>query len=259
MTSMNLVAKPAIEWTEHELNVLGIKIGEVDENEFFNSIQLPEPAVSPVLLNYETQPQGSLSTEERLFYFYLQDAMTGDKSSINDFATFLLQLLKYEESGRFIRHNNELSFNMSGKSVDAAPDICVLSEGHEVYLVQHIIASNDPQPEPTLIADAIAAFNRNNVLRKRTGQPELKSQIIPGILMSGTAPTFYLIPVSEELLKCIDAGRGVSQPVTTVKKLIPRVPGPSSFLDEGLFSPENRRPILQYYEALKVFMGNPML
>jgi len=52
-------------------------------------------------------------------------------------------------------------------------------------------------PEPQLIADAIAAFYENN---RAAGLPKLPSRAFAGITMIGTAPTIYKTPVTDEVL-----------------------------------------------------------
>ena len=55
------------------------------------------------------------------------------------------------------------------------------------------------EPEPQLIAEAIAAFQENNAKRERAALEPLKEAIIPGITMMGTFSGFYKIKVTDEL------------------------------------------------------------
>jgi hypothetical protein len=50
-------------------------------------------------------------------------------------------------------------------------------------------------PEPQLIAEAIAAYQVNNETNAALGQPTLNIMSIPGITMIGTWPMFYLVQV----------------------------------------------------------------
>ncbi|KIL55952.1 hypothetical protein M378DRAFT_550520 [Amanita muscaria Koide BX008] len=54
-------------------------------------------------------------------------------------------------------------------------------------------------PEPLLIAEAIAAVYENNRTLRAAGLPPLKCKTFAGITMVGTASTFYKIPVTEGL------------------------------------------------------------
>ncbi|THV04149.1 hypothetical protein K435DRAFT_563449, partial [Dendrothele bispora CBS 962.96] len=76
---------------------------------------------------------------------------------------------------------------------------------------------------PQLVAEAIAAFfPKQSNARQRSGTARLKKKVFPGILMAGTAPTFFLIPqpVTEELVSCIAKGIRPAH-TTTVKRCIP--------------------------------------
>jgi hypothetical protein len=54
-----------------------------------------------------------------------------------------------------------------------------------------------------IIAVAIATFDWNNRQREEIGLPRLHEMIIPGILMSGTCPTFCLILVTQEFCSAV--------------------------------------------------------
>ena len=74
----------------------------------------------------------------------------------------------------------------------AKTDVCIMDASGILLLVQedkrHLDGSD---PEPQLIAEAIAIFHNNNDTRVRAlGLPALQSKVIPGITMKGTMPTF---------------------------------------------------------------------
>jgi hypothetical protein len=71
--------------------------------------------------------------------------------------------------------------------------------------------------------------------------------------MVGTAPTFYKIPVTDELLISLAASQYPLQ-VTTVQKLVPPVPFPERLAKDGMKTLANRRIILQCFEAFKQFV-----
>src|SRR6266571_1639710 len=62
-------------------------------------------------------------------------------------------------------------------------------------------------PEPQVIAGAIATFQYNNIIRARLGESELDSMTIPCITMIGTRPTFFLVPVTQELSIAVMTGQ----------------------------------------------------
>ena len=108
-------------------------------------------------------------------------------------------------------------------------------------------------PEPQLIAEAIAAFYQNNLRRKLAGRPMVNSQTFPGITMVGVVPTFYRIPVTTELVRCVRTGRHPPEP-TIVQRCIPPVPDRDAYPEEGLVPLDNRRIVMQCFEAFKAFV-----
>ncbi|RDB19995.1 hypothetical protein Hypma_013144 [Hypsizygus marmoreus] len=108
-------------------------------------------------------------------------------------------------------------------------------------------------PEPQLIADAIAAFYQNNLTRTRSRRPPLASKIFPGITMIGAVPIFYHIPVTAELVRCIETGAHLPQ-ATIVQRFILPVPNPALYMADGLVPLENRLVVMQCFEAFKAFV-----
>ena len=101
-----------------------------------------------------------------------------------------------------------------------------------------------------MIAKAIAAFDQNNIHH----WPALSQAVIPGILMIGTLPTFYLIPVTSELVSSVRGGYRLERP-TAVYRCVPPMPAePSIYAPYGIFDLERRRWALQYLEAFKQFL-----
>ncbi|KJA26754.1 hypothetical protein HYPSUDRAFT_1104079 [Hypholoma sublateritium FD-334 SS-4] len=117
-------------------------------------------------------------------------------------------MLDYDDEDRFIRRGKEIFFYMAGQRVDAKADVCVMNDLDYLLLVQEDKMTplqslpsvqrqqSSDNPEPQLIAGAIAAYYQNNFRRTRVGLPALPVVFMPGIAMVGTAPVFYRIPVS---------------------------------------------------------------
>ncbi|KAF8969913.1 hypothetical protein BDZ97DRAFT_1793346 [Flammula alnicola] len=91
-------------------------------------------------------------------------------------------------------------------------------------------------PEPQLIAEAIAAFYENNRHRRLVGFPAMQAKV----------------PITADLLQSIMTAQYPPQQ-TVVHKLIPPVPNVAQFLANGMRFSENRRIILQCFEAFKQF------
>lgn len=113
--------------------------------------------------------------------------------------------------------------------------------------------TNHTDPEPQLFAEAIAAFYQNNLRRKLAGRPMVTSQTLPGITMVGAVPLFYRIPVTANLVQCVQAGRYSPEP-TIVQRCIPPVPNRDAYPEEGLVPLANRRIVMQCFQAFKVFV-----
>ena len=71
--------------------------------------------------------------------------------------------------------------------------------------------------------------------------------------MIGIVPIFYHIPITPELIKCVQAGRFSTEP-TIVQKCIPPVPDQDAYYKEGLFPLANWRIVIQCFEAFKAFI-----
>jgi hypothetical protein len=72
---------------------------------------------------------------------------------------------------------------------------------------------------------------------------------MPGIVLAGTTPTFYKIPVTNNLVRHVRHGIYPSEP-TVVSAQVPDLP------DNGGMKPlENRQALLRYYEAFKRTVG----
>ncbi len=129
--------------------------------------------------------------------------------------------------------------------------MCIIDRNEILLLVQenkrHLDSSD---PEPQLIAKAIAAFAANNQTRQRTfNQAPLDSKVMAGITIKGTAPIFYKIPVTAALVAIYP------QAATTVYAHVPNIPRPNRRWNEGMKPLDNRQVILSCYEAFKQFVN----
>ncbi len=71
--------------------------------------------------------------------------------------------------------------------------------------------------------------------------------------MVGTAPSFFKIPVTEQLSQCVAQGQYPLSPAI-VAGHVPDLPRPNRRFSEGMKPLDNRRVILQCYEAFKQFV-----
>jgi hypothetical protein len=97
-------------------------------------------------------------------------------------------------------------------------------------------------PEPQLIAEAIAAFALNNRKRERDlNLPPCNSTMFPCLTMVGTGPIFYKITVTTTLSKAVQAG-AFPEIETRVLRYVPTLPRRNS---EGMRHLPNRLEILR--------------
>ncbi len=77
---------------------------------------------------------------------------------------------------------------------------------------------------------------------------------MPGIVMVGTSPAFFKIPITQTLSDHI--AHGTYPPAETrVTYCYPPVPRPARRHSEGMKPLDNRREMLKCYEAFKAIVG----
>jgi hypothetical protein len=139
----------------------------------------------------------------------------------------------------------------------AKTDVCLLRLRSEIILLvqedKRHLQEKHADAQAQLIAEAIATFQSNNLKRRYTGQPVVEEALIPGIIMIGTSPVFYKIPVTQELSNAVVSGIYPPNP-TIVYFHLPPLPRPLRRMSEGMKPLDNRRSVLQCYEAFKRFV-----
>jgi hypothetical protein len=126
-------------------------------------------------------------------------------------------------------------------------DVCILDDIDIRLLVQEGIGY-PYHPEPQLIAKAISACHDNDPNRTRAlSWPPLNSQVVPGIAVKGTAPTFYTAMMTAE-----------GRPVCTQTRLpSPRFcpySSPTRRFNEKMKLLDYRRLMLCCYETFQTFI-----
>ena len=129
---------------------------------------------------------------------------------IDDFAAETLKLLAFNGRGTTISRNYNIPFTIcaDGSRV-AQTDVCLfkVSTSDLLLLVRDKALTNGTDSEAQVVAGAIAAFQSNNVKRRERGFDPLDTITIPYIMMTGTRPMFYLIPVATELSNAVITGQ----------------------------------------------------
>ncbi|OBZ78038.1 hypothetical protein A0H81_01843 [Grifola frondosa] len=251
-------AKSGSDWTNNELNAYNISVVYQDAATFFETPNLPQPTINPNVLTTLAPDDATDDTTYELLQ--TMDLATtpapAEESAVDDFAVLLFRALGYAPRGRILRTRKNLALVINGENRRAETDVCLVGEDRIVLLLvqedkRHL---EDSDPEPQLIAGAIAAFTANNRWRLQTlGLSPLPSKLMAGITMKGTAPIFYKINVTEELATAVGGGAFPQTP-TIVYAHVPVVPRPNRRWAEGMKPLDNRQIILSCYEAFKRFV-----
>jgi len=179
-----------------------------------------------------------------------------EESAVDDFAVLLLRAIGYTRRDRVFRTRKDIPLLICGEARHAKTDVCIIDDDEVLLLVQEDKRHKEnSDPESQLIAEAIAAFAANNEIRQHTlALPPLSSKVMAGITMKGTAPIFYKINVTTELVTSVGGGVYPDTP-TVVYAHIPSIPRPNRRWSEGMKPLDNRQIILSCYEAFKVFVN----
>jgi len=236
-----------------------ISIVQQNTATFFGQAALPLPAQHPDLLNRLTADEmvDDDSYQVVRYMDLAMDPVPGEESAVDDFAMQLLRMMDYagRALGRDLRSRKDIPLFICGEWRHAKTDICIMDRNGYLLLVQedkrHLEILD---PEPQLIAEAIAAVQSNNRTRDLLGEDPLDVKIMAGITMTGTSPTFFKIPVTLELIEAIQRGEYPATP-TVVAMHRPTVPRPARRLSEGMRPLDNRRCILACFEAFKQFVN----
>ncbi|KAJ3529930.1 hypothetical protein NM688_g7783 [Phlebia brevispora] len=251
-------AKSGNEWTQNNLLLHNVEVVYQDAATFFESPELPSPTVHNEILTAENV-DAVHHDDAYMFLRMLELAMSlaaGEDSAVADFVVNLFRLLGYTGRGRVARTRKSLPFFNCGENRQAYTDVCILNDISDVLLVvqedkRHL---GGYDPEPQLIAEAIAAFCSINLTRVRAiGIAPLQRKVISGIIMCGTMPTFYKIPVTGGLVEGVQRGVGPFS-ATIVYAHLPDLPRPVRRYMEGMKPLDNRQRIFSCYEALRRFL-----
>jgi hypothetical protein len=198
-------------------------------------------------------------TRQLLHYLDLaMDLKVGQEAAVDNFAAELLRGLDYDDENRIVFTRYAIPLLICGRNSVTKTDICIMDD-NEILLLLLLLLQKDKSltsmkdPEPQVIAGAIAAFALNNRKREHDLNPPLCNSIMfPCLTMVGTSPIFYKITVTAALSKAVQAG-SFPEIETRVLRYIPALPRRNS---KGMRPLPNRLEILRCLEAFKKFLGN---
>ena len=268
MAHLPRVPKPVHQWTSDDLESYNIKLEYQDASRFFElgpNDQLPEPEVREPEILTARDAWGTTKDDSYTFLRLLKGAngyTVTEETAVVDFTYFLMHMIGYTSRlhKRIVRTRKRIQILIAGELKDSVIDLCLIDETNNMLLViqedKRAIDKHAPDPCAQLIAAAIATVHDRDARRRPLGLAPVTSKVIPAIIMSNSAPTFYKIPVTAALTSAISSGE-FPQHETIISVHIPQVPRRERRLQEGLDPLENRKPTLRCFEALKKFFNGP--
>jgi hypothetical protein len=245
-------------WTQDDVHAYNIKVVYQDLQTFFGVIDLPPPNTECYTFAGSAQDLAAGKEPATSYLHGYLDRIAGT-AGITDpdnrvtyaigFVSDLFDILYYTDAAR----KREVAIGptlryLAGQGRPPKVDVCIMHDFTVIILVVRVKRhSRGFDPEPRLISDTIAAFHNDNIMRvKRLGTEPLTSKVMPGIVMDGSMPTFYKIPVTPELVRAVESGKRPEEE-TVVYAYRPEVPRP----EEGMRPVDNRQIILSCFEAFR--------
>ena len=251
MSSLIRNPKSASNWTHNDLRSYRISVKEQDVKLFFGIDELPGPnCPKGFLYNLNVTENTDKATDDLLRGMRETDDQPGlGETSVDQFARSLFLETGFVNKKIYPYVRRPLPFLIGGEEKFAQTDVCLIYDNAVLLLVQEDKAEGKPPGygEAQLIAEAVAA-RQHNVIRGVLD--ENTKEVIPAILMVGTYPVFYKIPVSTELDLSIGS-LSYPETETVVTKCSPKVPRPDERYGEGMRPLDNRDIILRYLEAFR--------
>ena len=263
MATLPRSAKSSSDWTTNDLLAYNITVSPQPPETFYSK-PLPDVAslakfsgLDPNVLSGSPNTQG-LSNEACRLLEYLDLASRPNldqESAVHDFAKEFLRALRYELPGSLLRSRYTIPLLISGDpNRSAQTGVCLVQCSSGIILMPVVPEEKTTvDPEPKVIAAAIAAFQCNNRIRAQLSEKEHDSMTIPCITMSGTRPTFYLVPVTRELSEAVHTGQYPAH-TTLVNKCV--VVSNTRRLSEGMGSPDFRQAAIQHYAIFLILAAS---
>ena len=210
MATITRSAKSSSNWTENELIAYNITISSLSPDKFFPTPDPPLNDIDPAILNSSLAADTTtLSIAASTYLAHLRYAAGATQEGFIDiFVIETLKLLGFENSRAIVAMHYTIPFTICGEADRVAHlDECLIHDTTFVFLV--LVKDNTFTGSPAeaqVVAGAIATFQFNNMKREEYGLDPLNAMTIPCIIMSGTRPTFYLVPVTAELSEAVTCG-----------------------------------------------------
>lgn len=238
-----------------DLKSFNIRVRREDVATFFgrelqDSTDRLDPNLFSPIFSARVRGIQNVSEETSQFLTYLKMASRlgiGMESAAGELMINILELLGYIDPEIFVRTRCDIPFaNCGDPDQVATPNVYLSHPNARVLLITQQSRESHPDPEPLVIAQAIAAFRCNNKQRSETGREMLDQMVIPCITLVNAKPFFYKVPVTTQLSEAVKTGEYPTQP-TVVTTCSP----PSQTLF-GMQLPEYRRVAFQYFYEFRL-------
>lgn len=258
MTSINRAAgKSGDAWTQSELLALNVQIEEQECDDFFGA---PLPVLSPEMASFahtaSCRDVAAADSEVYRLLRYLEIAHlnhSGSQSAKELLFISLLEKLNCVPSRKVLLPRLDLPFLTGGENKTVATALTLIDDMGWIFYFVQSDSGDGSDPEPRLIASAIAAFQQNNILRSmEIHMKPLDVNIFPAIALYGTFPVFYRIVVSRPMNEAVVTGAGINL-VTRVERHTPRLP-PGRYARDGMIPTDSRRVLIEYLQAFSRFV-----
>ncbi|KAG6807071.1 hypothetical protein H0H92_008928 [Tricholoma furcatifolium] len=211
------------EWTQNDLERLNITIQP--------HLLFPDPdlKIHPAIVNCPPGDNSSDipdSAEVYLGSFSHAIDPSSSQPMMDRFLSETLNLLGFDDTpGAMIKTQYPIPFSVDSRDAVAEADICVVHTPSLIILLP-LIEDNKftklgTNAEAVVVAHALAAYEFNNQRRFASFLPHAPAMIIPCILMTGTRPTFFFVPVTKALSRAVITGE---RPTTETKVLRCHIP-----------------------------------
>ena len=183
-------AKSGSFWTRIELIAYNIKIVPQTPEQFFGAaaagVSLAE--LDPLIVTGSADMANLSDTALRYLTYLDLAANASQEKLIDEFSLQTLDLLGYSERGLALFSRYNIPLTNHGDDKNAQTDVCLVDGRTMILLIlqEDKTVFSSSNPEPQVVAEAIAAYQYNNDKRERMGMTTLDKMVLPCITMVGT-------------------------------------------------------------------------
>lgn len=180
------------DWIEIDLLAYHITVKAQTPRQFFRIPDPPLDSIDPSLINSAINADNHDNVSDSTFQYLTHLGLAtngGQTNMIHDFSRETLRILGFSERGLALISHFFIPLTICGDNLcDVETNLCLLDRQSTILL---ILRDDQPlfndlgQPEPQVIAEAIAAYQHNNRKWQARGLPILDAMTIPCITIVG--------------------------------------------------------------------------